>query len=568
MLLHSSNVASNQNAFLEPLRRKDTKRHEALCCFAPSWLRGLFLLLLCMMTIVSSAQKTFLITSFGAKSDGKTMNTMAIQKAIDAASKNSGSVIVPKGNFVTGPIIMKPGVELHLMKDAVLLGSINRLDYGDEEAKPLISAKDAANISITGSGTIDGRGKELVDDLIAQLKNKKLQDKQWPVKAPREENRPKIISFIACTNVTVKGVTIKNGAAWVQSYVRSNNVLLDSMTVESVAYWNNDGIDIVNSKNVSITNCNINAADDAICLKSEGSVLDSCVNIYIANCKLRSSASAFKIGTGSKGGFRNILVDGLEVYDTYRSAIALEAVDGGFMENVDIKNVYAVNTGNAIFVRLGHRNKSDSFSTVKNISIANVYVEVPANKPDKGYPMEGPTLKYPPGFKPSPNVFASVSPWNNSSVDSAAISYPHNVFPSSITGLPNHYVENVRLENIEIVYDGGANKEVAFFPADSLEKITEATASYPEFSMFGELPVWGFYIRHVDGITMKNIKLRYKKEDFRTAMIFDDVKRLQLSDVNIAAAKELPVIILNKVPSPSLQNIQLPVEQTKGVRVQ
>ncbi len=129
-------------------------------------------------------------------------------------------------------------------------------------------------------------------------------------------------------------------------------------------------------------------------------------------------------------------------------------------------------------------------------------------------------------------------------------------------------LENIRLENIEIVYEGGGDKKVAFFPADLLEKITEATASYPEFSMFGELPAWGFYVRNVDGLTMKNIRLRYKKEDFRTAMIFDDVKGLQLSDVVIPTAKELPVIILNKVTKPSLLNIELPVEESKGLRVQ
>lgn len=512
----------------------------------------------------------FNIKTYGAVADGKTVNTAAVQKAIDDCfAAGGGQVTVPRGRFVTGPITLKTGVELHLQKGGDLLGSINRLDYGKEEAKALISANSQRNISVTGKGEIDGRGAEVVADLFRLLRVGNLNDANWKVKYPREAARPKIIFFEACSNVTVKGVSIRNSAAWVQDYRRCNGLTIDSVNVQSTAYWNNDGIDIVDSKNVSITHCNVNASDDAICLKSEGGVPDSCVNVYVADCLLRSSASAFKIGTGSTGGFRNVQVKNLRVYDTYRSAIALEAVDGGFLENVEIENIKATNTGNAIFIRLGHRNKSDAFSTVKNVVIRNVYAEVPAGKPDAGYPLEGPGLKYPPGIKPAANgIVQSVSPWNNSGTDSTAIPYPHNVFPSSVTGLPGHPVENVRLENIEIVYAGGADKRTAFFPVDSLLKITEAEASYPEFSMFGELPVWGFYARHVDGLKMKNVNLRFKKDDFRTAMIFDDVKGLAMHKVAVPTAMEAPLIILNNGVRPALQDIKLPVEQSKGIRIQ
>jgi pectate lyase len=529
----------------------------------------LFVLLFLAGANTAFSQQTFLITSYGAKADGKTNNAKAIQSAIDAAAKTgAGKVVVPAGTFVTGPLRLQSGVELHLQKGAVLMGSTVRKDYGTGKAVALLSAENATNISLTGAGTIDGRGSLVVENLIELLKAGTMHDKQWPLKAPAEENRPQIITFTACNNVTVIGITLKNSAAWVQTYLRCNNVIINSVTVESVSYWNNDGIDIVNSKNVSITACTINAADDAICLKSEGSIKDSCVNVYVANCKLRSSASAFKMGTGSKGGFRNIRVDGLQVHDTYRSAIALEAVDGGFLENVEIKNVRAMNTGNAILVRLGHRNKDSVYSTVKNIFIANVYVEVPAGKPDKGYPMEGPGLKYPPGFKPAKGVMQSLSPWNHSSRDSGAIPYPHNVFPSSITGLPGHPVENIRLENIEIVYEGGAKKERAFFPADSLTKITEAEASYPEFSMFGELPVWGLYLRHAKDVSMKNITLRYKTDDFRMALIADDVNGLKMEELFIPSYKELPVMILNNVKRYSTNGLRLPVEASKAIKIQ
>ncbi|MGC4102171.1 glycoside hydrolase family 28 protein [Ferruginibacter sp.] len=508
----------------------------------------------CLIVLVTVAlnmqaqQKIFNILQFGAKGDSITDNTMALQNAIDEAAKvKNGKVIVPAGKFVIGAIHLKSGVELQLQKDAFLLGSTHRQDYGKGNAEALITAKGQSNIAITGKGTIDGRGYEVVKDLLPQLANGTFEDKQWRVKMPEEKNRPKLITFIECNDIKITGITIKNAASWVQEYRRCNKLLIDRVTVLSNEYWNNDGIDINNSKNVNITNCNINAADDAICLKSEGEITDSCENIYIADCKLRSSANAFKIGTGSRGGFRNIKVRNLDIYDTYRSAIAIETVDGAFLEDIDVKNVKAINTGSAIFIRLGHRNKDDQYSTAKNIHIKNVYVQVPEGKPDKGYNMEGPLLKYPPTYKPISGMIQSVSPWNHSGKDSTAIIYRHNVFPSSITGLPGHVVENVSIENVEIDYSSIADRSVNYMQLDSFHIITEAEKDYPEFSMFGELPVWGFYVRHVNGLTMKNILVKMNGKEFRNAFLFNDVKKLQLTKVAAAGNTVKPGIFYHDV---------------------
>jgi polygalacturonase len=209
---------------------------------------------------------------------------------------------------------------------------------------------------------------------------------------PSETARPKIINFSECENVTVQGVTIKNSACWVQTYELCNNLVIDQVSVESRAFWNNDGMDITDCRNVRITNCDINSADDGICLKSyyPGYFNDS---IYIANCYIRSSASAIKFGTASVGGFKNVVIDNITVKDTYRSAIAIESVDGGFIENVQVSNITAVNTGNAIFVRLGHR-AGETPGTVKNISFKNIKVQVPFGRPDEAYDMRGPELPF------------------------------------------------------------------------------------------------------------------------------------------------------------------------------
>ena len=122
------------------------------------------------------------------------------------------------------------------------------------------------------------------------------------------------------------------------------------------------------------------------------------------------------------------------------------------------------------------------------------------------------------------------------------------------------------LENIEIVYEGGASKDTAYFPLDSLTHITENTTGYPEFSMFGELPAWGMYVRHTNGITMKNITIRSTKDDFRTAMIFDDVNNIQLEKIHIGSGKNLPIVLLNDTKKVILKDISLPVQNKEAIK--
>ncbi|HWK06818.1 MAG TPA: glycoside hydrolase family 28 protein [Puia sp.] len=487
-------------------------------------------------------QKTFDILSYGAKGDGETDNTLSVQKAIDEASASGGGTVeVPAGKFVTGVIHLKSNVGLHLAADGVLMGSPRRIDYGAGRASALIVADGQQNISITGKGTIDGQAAKLIKDLYRMLKAGTLEDKEWQTYnewrqiRPAEENRPKIIEWKNCDGVQVKGVTIKDGLDWVQKYTNCSNLVIDSITVQSTTFLNNDGIDIVDCKKVRITNCTINAADDGICLKSE-STEGRCEDVYIEHCSIRSSASAFKLGTASRGHFSNITVRDLTIYDTYRSAIALETVDGATLENIDIRNVTARNTGNAIFLRLGRRNQHAPAGELRHVYIGDVKAEIPAGKPDKGYEEEGPPERR-----------------------------PHNVFPSSVVGLPGHPVQDVTLENIDITYAGNSSKKTAFFSPDTLTRIPEAEANYPEFSMFGELPVSGFYARHVTGLHLKNVRLHYKAYDFRPACLFDDVTGLSLSDLSIPDKTGLPVILLNKVKNPVLNNIQLTVTPEKGI---
>ena len=521
-----------------------------------------------------SQKKEFVITSYGAIADGVTNNTSAIQRAIDDASKNGGgTVVIPKGRFLAGVIHLKSNVRLFVDEEGVLLASTNRPDYGpSEKASAWIVANHEKNISITGKGLLDGQCDLLIEDIYKKLISGELYDAEWKQyndwhqRRPAENNRPRMIDFRDCEGVTIKNIHLQNGTSWIQDYRNCVNLIIDSVHVFSNTFLNNDGIDIVDCKNASITNCDINAADDGICLKSEDRSR-RCENIYVAHCKVRSSASAVKLGTASRGGFKNIVIKNIEVYNTFRSAIAIESVDGGVLDNVRVQHVHAVNTGNAIFIKLGHRNTDSLISQLRNVFINDVTVEVPGHKPDAGYPMDGPELRLPSKKEDTTVPYTNGAPWDHFSIDTTTPLIPHNIFPSSVSGMPGHPVENVVLQNITVIYDAGADTSIAYFPLDSFHKIPEAATVYPEFSMFGELPTWGLYVRHVKGIRLENIKLVNRKKDYRTALLVDDAEKVALQNFSVSGATSLPVLFFNNVKPLELNKVNIPGNSNETIKI-
>lgn len=480
-----------------------------------------FFLSFYLLSFGAETKTIFRVTDFGAKPDGVTLNSAAIQKAIDAANASGGGTVsFEKGIYLSGSIELKSNVILNFEKEATLLGSTNPLDYyGLNRWKALILADGQTQIGISGEGTIDGQGLQLALNADSLYNEGILKDPNYSVRRKRvsEYMRPQVIEMVNCRNVSVTGVNIRNSSCWVQTYDQCKNLMIDHINVHSDTFWNNDGIDVSDCRNVQITNSVVNSADDGICLKSHSPnhFNDS---IYIANCTVRSSASAIKFGTASFGGFKNIKIEKIKIYDTFRSAIALESVDGGTLENIEISDIEATNTGNAIFIKLGHRNVDGPVGKLRNVQIRNVKVEIPGDRPDKNYIQRGPDLPY---F--------------------------HNPFPAVISGIPDYDVENVVIENVEITFPGGAHKGYAYLPLNRLSDVPEQVDDYPEFSTYGELPAWGFYVRHVKGLSLKNIKMTLKDTDFRPAYVFDDVKDLNLANPMIKGNGKHDQIILKDV---------------------
>ena len=466
----------------------------------------LFLVLVAMLQ-PCEAQRVF-VTDFGAKGDGVTLCTRSLQAAIDSANAayvRSGelqNVILPPGRYVSGTLYLKSGVTLMIGEGATLLGSTNPFDYVKDPYcrwTAFIFAVKQHDIGIKGRGVIDGRGWEVANQMVDYIHMGLVED---PLKydRPNEGNRPENIHFRECENITISGITLRNPASWNQQYDQCRNLLIEGQTVDSKSYWNNDGVDIVDCSDVVIRNCNMDAADDVFCFKSH-SVDGICENVLVENCVGRSSANGIKFGTMTRGKFRHFRFKDIVIRDTYRSAITIACVDGGSVEDIEVDGLRAIHTGNPLFLRFGDRREGTGIPYLKDIAIRNVEVEVSSDKPDAGYSYEGPIEDH-----------------------------PRNPSPSSIVGTPRHRIQNVLLENIVFSYPGHTDTAYAYrgCSPEELAAIPEWEKRYPEFSMWKELPAWGLYIRHADNITLRNVTLRLGGEDYRPAIVADDVEGLKV----------------------------------------
>lgn len=467
--------------------------------------------LLCIGVSEANA-KDYPASLFNIYSDGVTLNTRSIQFAIDYINKQGGGRLVfDVGRYLTGSVHLKSGVTIHLMEGAVLSGALNPFDYDRDGFTALILARDQQNIGITGKGMIDGQGRQVARNVAALVHEGLIRD-AFRNDRPEVEIRPMLVYFRSCTNVLLKGITFHNAAAWVQTYDQCRNLIADSITIDSRAFWNNDGMDIVDCEGVVVSNSYIDAADDGICLKSHDPA-KVCQDVVIRNCTIRSSANAIKFGTASLGGFRHIRIINNRVFNTYRSALALEAVDGGFIDDVVADSMVIQYTGNVVFLRIGER-VTGKKGRLENVHISNITAEIASAKPDSGYAYEGPIEDM-----------------------------PRNISPAIIiAGLPGVPVKNIWFSHIAITHPGGGNPMFAKVSPEEAGSIPETPGAYPEFSMFKELPSWAIYIRHAEGITFSDVVFDAGKKDYRIPVVLDDLHHAVFTSVSVKAGSRKNII--------------------------
>jgi polygalacturonase len=463
-------------------------------------------LALCMLFCQALTAQEYDVRRFGARADGVTDNTRAIQQALDSCSIKGGRVIIPPGNYVTATLLLKSNTTLYLSAGAVLLGNTDIKQYpylnagisfyGEDWARQsLIFSRDAVNVTIEGEGTIDGRGAS------------------FPVttdkKPDRYKNRPYLLWFAGCRNVRVSNIHLRNSAFWMQHYLGCENVTISGLEIWNHSNKNNDMMDIDGCRYVNISDIRGDSDDDGITIKSTSPLISQ--DITITNCVLSSHCNALKFGTESTGGFRNITVSNCVIKPSKQTTtiygkpagnggLALEVVDGGIMENISISNLVIDGPQVPIFVKLGNRGRkfnasaaTPPISSARNIRLSHI------------------------------------------------IAVNADTIGCSITGLPSKAIEDISLDDITIHSKGGGSK------ADAERRVDELENAYPEGTMFGKLPSYGLFVRHVNGIRINTLSLKFDADDKRAGLQLDDVNGFTISNADIQQTSPVtPAIVVER----------------------
>ena len=477
--------------------------------------------------VISPVTGPYSVRSFGATGNGQTLDTAAINSAIAAANTaGGGTVSFPPGTYLATSIHLKSNVTLYLEQGAIIKAASETVAAYDE-AEPTVSTKyqdfghshwhnsliwgeNVENISIIGPGLIWGEGLQRSEGSTGHGVGNKA------------------ISLVNCHNVLLRDFSILHGGWFGILATGVNNLTIDNLKIDT----NRDGMDVDCCNNVRIVNCSVNSPwDDGICLKSSYALgyARSTENVTINNCFVTGGliegtlldgtfkrspdgysgrTGRIKFGTESNGGFKNITVSNC-VFDNC-CGLAIESVDGADIEDVTINNLAMREIRNSpIFIRLGNR----------------------ARGPDH----------------PPVGVIRRVN------ISDVVVSGASARLGSIISGVPGHPVEDVSISNIQIVQDGGGDVEMA-----SVEPPEKETA-YPEPSMFGTMPSYGFFVRHARGVAFNHIKISTAAEDHRPAFVLDDVASADFADLKFPKGTNAPAFNLKQVEDFSLrQSAPLP----------
>jgi len=416
--------------------------------------------------------------------------TQAIQAAIDSvAQRGGGTVRLVGGDYISGTLDLRSNIRLEVTRFARLLGSVDLQEYPQRVAKrptvmdsnmgmnqSLIFAEGVRNIALSGAGTIDGRGAKFTGDETIH----------------GTPGRPFILRIIDCQSVHVSGLTMKDSPCWMQNYLNCDDLLIEGLTIENQANWNNDGIDIDGCRHVIVRQCHISSGDDGICFK--GASQAPAENILVEDCTVFSSCNALKLGTDSQSLFRNVLARRLTLggpTEAMRrikgvgaiSGISWEIVDGGHAENILVADITINNARSPIFMRIDDRGRVQP-----------------------GQP------------KPAPGTLRRVVFDRIRGADNG----PRG---SYLIGIPARRIEDVVIRDVDL------SQRASSKPPVDEAIIPEMYNLYPDAEMLkdygNEAPAYGLWARHVDGLSLIDVKVRTDAPDSRPFILAKtDVSRL------------------------------------------
>jgi polygalacturonase len=460
-----------------------------------------------------SISGVFDVRTFGATGGGKALDTPAINKAIEAAaSAGGGTIRVPAGTYLCFSIHLKSNVTLYLDRGATIVGAETGYDGGAYHAaepgveneyedfghrhwhNALIFGEGLENVSILGPGLLWGKGL---------------------TRGPNEAGKgvgDKTIALKNCHNVTLRDFSILHGGHFGLLATGVDNLTIDNLLIDT----NRDGMDIDCCRNVRVVNCTVNSPwDDGICPKSsyalnharptenltlsncyvtggfqEGSVLDGTWKEFEPGSHVPRTGR-IKFGTESNGGFKNVTITNC-VFEKC-GGLALESVDGALLEDFAISNLTMRDIANLpIFLRLGSRLRGPAgvpVGRLRRVNISNVVVSNTAGR-----------------------------------------------YASILSGIPGHLIEDVKLADLYIQSQGGGSR------ADAAIVPPEKENGYPEPTMFGTMPAYGFLVRHVKGLEMSHVEIETLQNDARPAFAFHDVHDVDLLRIKAKVAPGSPTI--------------------------
>ncbi|PYS74790.1 MAG: glycoside hydrolase [Acidobacteria bacterium] len=460
-------------------------------------------------TNATSAEKlagarVFNVHDFGATGDGVTLDTMAVQAAIDACFKDKGgTVLIPAGTFMVGTIELKSNVTLRLAAQGRLLGSEKPEHYKAGNGIPpgngnivMISAANAENVTIEGAGTIDGNGAKFFTgrgDMTGPGQNS----------AEGYFQRPHLMVFYKCTNLTVRNVFLTASAYHCTRILECNRVFLDGVRIYNRSNLNNDGFHLNSSQYVHIINCDVVCQDDACALFGSNKF------VTVTNCTFSTRWSVFRFGGGEA---ENITINNCVIYDTYGCPIKMRCGARSRFENITFANLVMKNVTGPITIGLDSTRRNNTNSTasppvkgiVRNIAFNGIRATVVAEG------RQHPDLPWPQKFRPGETRHCIV-----------------------VNGVGDEIIENVTFQDIHVMYEGGGT-------------VSEAAAEVPqiagEYFEIGTPPAYGLYARNVRGITLNNVRFEVAKPDLRPALVFDNVSDATVSGLSAcgtATAKSL-----------------------------
>lgn len=476
--------------------------------------------------------------NFGATGNGLTLDSLAINAAIDACNKAGGGVVYcAPGIYLCGTVELKSNVTLYLEAGAVLLGSTDVAQYAlksgpdakaDAGQRHLIFARDVENVSVVGPGRVDGQGQRfwLQTQRTPVAESERWSDARHNDWRPKDRVSP-MVELVNCTNLRLESIELVGASGWTLRPINCTRVVIEGIVIRNPAVGpNTDGIDLTGCQNVVISNCLIDTGDDAICLKSEnpyGKNPRLSQNITVSNCIITSSTNGFKIGTATQGGFENITFSNStivsndpDIASRMIAGIAIEMVDGGWIDGIVMSGIQIDDARAPILIRRG--NRSNRFPSDK-AGLRGVLIE---------------------------GVHATGA-----------------ILTSSITGIPGMNVEDIRLSNIHIDTVMPGKKEWVHSP------VPEVAAAYPQSRMFGWLPASGLYCRHVRGLSLRDVSFTAPAQEWRNTIVFDDVQQLTLDGFRTTpVVNGVPPLVLTDTRDVWISSTAAPENSTALARIE